>query len=208
MKYNAQQHCYYFKNLICTLSKIILTHKIFQMKKTIFLLIFAMTLMSCNQESKSNAEYEANNAIFLKNVETFKNHFLKGFETKNLDLMMEMYADSLVWDGPNAGGVKFNKEDLSKTLTNYLENFNDIKLNNQLYFGGSVYASPMKPFSNPNYIRVVGKWTNTHIESGVPTSLKWHAVMWFDNDGKVYRGTDWMDVSSLESQITNGLDSK
>ena len=170
------------------------------MKKLIFLFI-AMMIISCNETNQNDTAYAENNQIFNTHVETFKNHFLKGFEEENLELMLSMYADSLSWDGPNEGGVTFNKSDLSDVITNYIENFDNIKLNNQLYFGGSVYSNPMEPFDDPNYIRVVGTWTNMHTATGVPTTLKWHAVMWFNEDGKVYRGTDWMDVSSLESQI-------
>lgn len=171
------------------------------MKKIVYLLAILFVIYSCAETTSTNSAYDENNEIFNTHVETFKNHFLKGFEEENLELMLSMYADSLSWDGPNEGGVSFNKSDLSGVITSYLENFDDIKLNNQLYFGGSVYSNPMEPFEDPNYIRVVGTWTNTHTATGVPTTLKWHAVMWFNEDGKVYRGTDWMDVSSLESQI-------
>ena len=175
------------------------------MKNSILLLVAAIAL-SCNQPTLQQTDYENNKQIFNTHVETFKDHFLKGFEEENLELMLSMYADTLSWDGPNEGGVTFTKEDLSGVISNYLENFDEIKLNDQLYFGGSVYANPMEPFDDPNYIRVVGTWTNIHTESGVPTTLKWHAVMWFNEDGKVYRGSDWMDVSSLEGQISRQLE--
>jgi hypothetical protein len=29
--------------------------------------------------------------------------------------------------------------------------------------------------------------------------------MWFNEDGKVYRGSDWMDVASLENQVLRQL---
>ena len=171
------------------------------MKKSLLFIITIIVIYSCSESSSNRSEFEANNQIFNNHVETFKNHFLKGFEEENLELMLSMYADSLSWDGPNEGGVTFNKSDLSGVIQNYLENFDDIKLNNQLYFGGSIYSTPMEPSNDPDYIRVVGTWTNTHTASGAPTTIKWHAVMWFNEDGKVYRGTDWMDVSSLENQI-------
>ena len=171
------------------------------MKKIFYLIPALFILHSCTETNSTSSVLEENNEIFDTHVETFKNHFLKGFEEENLELMLSMYADSLSWDGPNEGGVTFNKSDLSGVIQNYLENFDDIKLNNQLYFGGSIYSTPMEPSNDPNYVRVVGTWTNTHTASGAPTTIKWHAVMWFNEDGKVYRGTDWMDVSSLEDQI-------
>lgn len=175
------------------------------MKNFYYLLTIVLTFTSCLQQSDTTSEFEKNNAVFNSHVTTFKNHFLKGFEEENLELMLSMYADSLSWDGPNEGGLPFTKSDISDVISNYLDNFDNIKLNDQLYFGGSTYANPMEPFSNPNYIRVVGTWTNTHTETGLPTTLKWHAVMWFNEDGKVYRGSDWMDVSSLENQILRQL---
>ena len=174
--------------------------------KKITLTLVAAVLLSCNEPNHQQADFAKNNEIFDTHVETFKNHFLKGFEEENVELMLSMYADSISWDGPNEGGVTFSKEDLSEVFINYIENFDDIKLNDQLYFGGSVYANPMEPFSDPDYIRVVGTWTNVHAATGIPTTLKWHAVMWFNEDGKVYRGSDWMDVASLEGQISRQLE--
>ena len=81
------------------------------MKKLIFLFI-AMMIISCNETNQNDTAYAENNQIFNTHVETFKNHFLKGFEEENLELMLSMYADSLSWDGPNEGGVTFNKSDL------------------------------------------------------------------------------------------------
>ena len=166
--------------------------------KKITLTLVAAVLLSCNEPTHQQTDFAKNNEIFNKHVETFKNHFLKGFEEENVELMLAMYDDSISWDGPNEGGVAFSKEDLSEVFINYIENFDDIQLNDQLYFGGSVYANPMEPFSDPNYIRVVGTWTNVHTATGLPTTLKWHAVMWFNEDGKVYRGTDWIINVAVE----------
>lgn len=178
------------------------------MKKTIYFLLGCALLWSCNPQQETAAKYEENNALFLKNVDTFKNHFLKGFATENKELMLEMYADSLEWNGPNEAGIPFNKEDIGEVFDNYFENFDDIQLNNPLFFGGSIYSTPMEPSDNPNYLRVVGTWTNKHTASGATTSLKWHVVMWFNEDGKVYRGSDWMDVSSLENQISRQMENE
>lgn len=49
------------------------------MKKLIFLFI-AMMIISCNETNQNDTAYAENNQIFNTHVETFKNHFLKGFE--------------------------------------------------------------------------------------------------------------------------------
>jgi hypothetical protein len=176
------------------------------MKKIIYTILCAAFLISCENVNPSDGEYQSNNKIFNTHVDTFKNHFLKGFETNNLDLMLEMYSDSLKWNGPNEGGVEWGKNEISNVFSFYLENFEQIELKNQLYFGGSVYRTDAAPSDDPNYVRVVGTWHSTHKETSVVTKTKWHAVMWFDKDGKVYRGSDWMDVAGIEKQIARQME--
>ena len=74
------------------------------MRRNIVLILSIMLIVSCQTDNAKDSNYEANNMIFSKHVDTFKNHFLKGFETKNIELMLEMYSDSLYWNGPNEGG--------------------------------------------------------------------------------------------------------
>ena len=90
--------------------------------KTFTLTLVAVVLLSCNQPTRQQTDFAANNEIFNTHVATFKNHFLKGFEEENVELMLSMYADSISWDGPNEGGVTFSKEDLSEVFINYMEN--------------------------------------------------------------------------------------
>ena len=78
--------------------------------KKITLTLVAAVLLSCNEPTHQQADFAKNNEIFDTHVETFKNHFLKGFEEENVELMLSMYADSISWDGPNEGGVTFSKE--------------------------------------------------------------------------------------------------
>jgi hypothetical protein len=176
------------------------------MKKIIYLTLSVFIFISCKNDDSLNSNYEANNMTFNKHVQTFKNHFLKGFETKNLDLMAEMYADSLKWNGPNEAGDDWGKKEISDVFGFYIDNFDKIELKDQLYFGGTVYAAQGKPSSDPNYIRVVGTWNSTHKATGVVTKTKWHTVMWFNEDGKVYKGSDWMDVSGIEKQIAREME--
>ena len=50
------------------------------MKKKIGLILSMIFIISCQNDNVKNSNYEANNMIFSKHVDTFKNHFLKGFE--------------------------------------------------------------------------------------------------------------------------------
>jgi len=52
------------------------------MKRKIGLILSIMLIVSCENNNATNSNYEADNMIFNKHVDTFKNHFLKGFETK------------------------------------------------------------------------------------------------------------------------------
>lgn len=111
------------------------------MKRKIGLILSIMLIVSCENNNATNSNYEADNMIFNKHVDTFKNHFLKGFETKNTELMLEMYSDSLYWNGPNEGGDDWGKKEISDVFSFYIENFDKIELKDQLYFGRRFFST-------------------------------------------------------------------
>ncbi len=67
-------------------------------------------------------EFQKSKKRFLeKNVNAFKNGIAKGFKEENVDISMDMFADSLKWNNPEAilGGKSKSYQDL-KDCFNFL----------------------------------------------------------------------------------------
>ena len=173
--------------------------------KNIITIIVAILFMSCNNTttiSNDSGVSEEQKAIFERNVNTFKNGIVKGFKEENVGVSMEMFADSLKWNNPEAilGGESKSYQDLKDVLTFYMENFDNITFKDDVYFGGSLYSSN-EPSDSPNAVRVFGNWNTVHTESQAKIEHKWMGILWFNEDGKVYQFSDFFDVSGLALQI-------
>jgi hypothetical protein len=172
--------------------------------KNIIIIIAAILFVSCNNATKivnDSGVTEEQEAVFERNVNAFKNGIVKGFKEENVDISMDMFADSLKWNNPEARlGESKSYQDLKDVLTFYIENFDDITFKDDVYFGGSLYSSN-KPSDSPNAVRVFGNWNTVHTESQAKIEHKWMAILWFNEDGKAYRFSDFFDVSGLALQI-------
>ena len=55
--------------------------------------------------------------------------------------------------------------------------------------------------STPDAIRIYGTWTATHTESGKDIGVKWFALGFFNDAGKIDQFTEYWDVNGLAVQI-------
>ena len=168
------------------------------------IIIAVILFVSCNNIttiSNDSGVTEEQEATFERNVNTFKNGIVKGFKEENVDIAMNMFADSLKWNNPEARLGEFKSyQDLKDILAFYMENFDDITFKDDVYFGGSLYSSN-EPSDSPNAVRIFGNWNIVHTESQAKVDHKWMAILWFNEDGKAYRFSDFFDVSGLALQI-------
>jgi hypothetical protein len=170
------------------------------MNKSI-LFALAVLALSCNQPAES-LDTSKNKELFNKNVDSFKKKFVAGFKSEDQGLMMSLFADSLKWNNPEAvSGVYKSKQDLSKAIDFYLEEFDDITFLNDVYFGGSHYSSENEASDSPNAVRIFGDWNTVHTSTNTNISHKWMAIIWFNEDGEVHQFIDYFDVSGLALQI-------
>ncbi|MDG2370997.1 MAG: hypothetical protein P8L83_00070 [Flavobacteriaceae bacterium] len=178
------------------------------MKKIVLVISCLLVLTSCKNISSDVSEAveeklnnEKNQEIFDSHIAAWKNTFLKGFEQENLDLAMNLFADSLKWNNPEALMTEMKtKDQLAQAIQGYIDGFDNITFSNDVYFGGSHYSST-KPSSSPDAIRVFGEWNSIHTESKAEIAHKWMGVLWFNKDGKVHQFGDYFDVSGLNLQI-------
>ena len=153
---------------------------------------------------------DADKATFEKNYKAFEKYHIGGIVSGDLDLFLDLYADSLKWSGPNVyDGSYQTKDDLAVAAKGYLEMFEDFSfqsggvnpVNDGGYWGGNLYADNGEINTEPNGIRIYGVWNATHSESGAPVKLKFYAIQQFNEAGKVVLLNEWYDPSSMESQI-------
>jgi hypothetical protein len=172
--------------------------------KKIILLLLALTL-GCANNSKTNDEVESsaedNQAAFMKNVEIFKT-FPKGISSRDLDLTMSIFADSLKWFGPEqkTSDSYASKPDLRTALEGYLSVYNESSFKNDSYYGGNLYSSKDDVSSSPNGIRIYGDWHHTHMESGKAVSHKWMSIVLLNEDGQIHEFIDYFDVGGFLKQ--------
>ena len=152
-----------------------------------------------------------NQAIYDRNVASIR-AFVQGFADKDLDAQMALFSDTAMWSPPQYNGnVWVDMEAMREALQYYHDNFENITFEEGIdlgmggdlqpaFWSGSVYPSETAT-SLPNNIRIYGTWKTTHIESGKEVYNKWYGLMFFNEDGKIVRFTDWFDVNGIQVQI-------
>jgi limonene-1,2-epoxide hydrolase len=171
--------------------------------------IVLLTLTAC-QEPVAEEKVEAPDyATFNNKVETLRS-FLKAHSDENLDAQSNMMADTLKWSPPAYNGNKWlGKEEMLTALKGYHDNFENIKYTEGIALQDSivngVYAGSVFPkasaTTDPNAIRLYGTWHAKHSESGKDIGVKWYAIGWVNEAGKIAQWTEYFDVNGLAVQI-------
>lgn len=182
------------------------------MKKQLFgLIILALlTILACKQQETVVEEPESPDyAAFDKNVDIIRS-FLQAHSDESVDALSGILSDTLIWSPPAYNGNKMlGKKDFLAALKNYHDNFDNIKFTEGISLGdslvngmwsGSVYPKE-NATSTPTAIRVYGTWTATHTESGKNIGVKYFALGFVNDDGKIVNWSDYFDVNGLAVQI-------
>ena len=168
----------------------------------VLMIAVGMMIMAAHHENESQKKQE----IFDRNVATTK-AWIQGFADKDLDAQLGLMADDIQWNPAQYNGnVLVNKEGTGEATKWYHDNFKDIIFREGMgltreksngFFGGSVYPQN----DNPNVVAVYGTWTPTHIETGKKLFSKFHAVLEFNEAGKIIYLSDFFDVNGIQVQL-------
>jgi hypothetical protein len=183
------------------------------MKRICILFFVSSFLMSCQDSNKTEVDSgaEKNQEIYDRNVASFR-AFVKGFTDENLDAQMALFADSAMWSPPQYNGNEWvDKTAFKEAILGYHQNFDDITFEEGIdlgmggdrqpaFWSGSVWPTG-NATSVPNNIRIYGTWRAVHTESGKVVFNKWYGLMFFNEEGKIVRFTDWFDVNGMQVQI-------
>jgi hypothetical protein len=173
-----------------------------------------MTLSACQPpapEAEKPTSEAPDYALFNKKVEIFR-AFVKAHSDEDLNAQSEMMADTLKWSPPWYNGNEWlGKADYLAVLKDYQDNFENIQYVEGIPMGGttedgmwsgSVFPKD-KASSKPMAIRIYGTWTATHTESGKEIGVKWFALGWVNDDGKISQFTEYFDVNGIAAQLVD-----
>ena len=193
------------------------------MKKLILFLsaIALITLYSCKDMATEEAtqtedttevvvEAEApDHDLFNSRVATLK-EFLQAHENEDLEAINNLLSDTIKVSPAHYNGNKMvGKDELLADLKNYHDNFDNIKyaegiaMDDELqggWWSGSVYPEESASYSS-QAIRIYGTWTATHTESGKEIGVKYYAIGWVNDDGKIAQFTAYFDEHGIAAQL-------
>ena len=148
-------------------------------------------------------------AAFDKNLAVMRS-FIKAHCDEDFNALTELISDTMKWSPPFYNGNKWlGKEDWLGGLKSYHEGFDNIKFTEGITlqdrtingnYAGSVF--PKETATNsPDAMRLYGTWTATHTASGKEIGVKWYAICWVNDAGKIAMFTEYWDVNGLAVQL-------
>lgn len=177
------------------------------MKKLIFGLAISVTIMACNEPSKTETSASTSNeasasasndmkALYEKNLSTLQTG-ISAFEKEDINGWAATIADSARWTSPAYGAVEGKKEDWKKSLEAYMADFDNLKLVNANFLPG--IDSSTHEFDGS--VRYYGEWEAVH-KSGVKTKINFYGTYDFNKDNKAISGSDFFDVGGLMNAVS------
>ena len=137
--------------------------------------------------------------------------FTKAHGDEDLAKLSELMADTLKWSPPFYNGNTYlGKEDYLAVLKQYHDDFESISFTEGItlasgdvepgFWSGSHYPQD-KASAKPTSIRSYGTWVGTHTASGKTIGVKWFAIIWHNEDGKIAMVTEYFDVNGIAAQL-------
>ena len=174
------------------------------MKKVVFILLALALFMSCQEKATAPKEAEVvevdpNMEKFHKNVETTK-AMLQAFCEKDSTKFFSYVTEDFIWSPPSVGQDSLPRTTWEETMKGFMAAYNDIEFTNGLYFAG--LDDNQKPNGD---VRIYGLWKSNMAETGDPQRLKWYAVGFFNDEGKITHMAEWYDTADL-TRVYEGED--
>ena len=121
------------------------------------------------------------------------------FIAKDLDGMLNMYSDDLIWSPANTSD-SLSKAAFKEGMTGWMPEFEVFSFDDRQYYPGV----------DDNYVpngsvRVYGTWNGTH-NSGAKTVTKYYCVLEFNDDGKIVTDLEWFDLGGVFDQIESQME--
>lgn len=166
------------------------------MKKLLFATIVSLLVIACSEEKKEDDSKKWwNESLVQKNLATIQAG-IAAFEKEDIDGWSAIVADSAVWSSPAYGDTVTTKAHWLESLKFYMDNWDNLKLNNAIFLPGIDSATHEMDGS----VRYYGDWDAVH-KSGLAMHLKFYATYDFNKDNKVTYCSDFFDVGGLMNTV-------
>lgn len=163
------------------------------MKKIMLLLTAIVILVSCQEKASERVTPapDVNMEKFHKNVATTKAS-LAAFCANDTTKFASFVSDDFIWSPPSVGMDSLPRAEWENAMKGFMKSFTDKELTNAQYFAG------LNDDQTPNGdVRVYGVWNSKHADSGKDAKLKWYAVYFFNDAGKIMHTAEWYDTADL-----------
>ena len=167
------------------------------MKYLVNLTFLLFILVSCNQNATDISAFDNGLAMFEKNKAIADKTF-DLFIAKDLDGMMDMYSDDVIWSPANTTD-SLSKDALRNGMTGWMTEFEVFSFNERQYYPGVD-----DNFVPDGSVRTYGTWEGIH-KSGAKTVNKYYSVTQYNEDGKIVTALEWFDVSGVFDQVESQL---
>ena len=174
------------------------------MKRLILFFMVITVLSSCQERAPEPKEPEIAEADpmmekFHKNVETTK-AYLQAFCDKDSTKLFSYVTEDYIWSPPSVGRDSLPLATWKDAMKGFMAGYNDIQFTEGQYYAG--LGEDQKPNGD---VRVYGLWKSKMAESGADQRLKWYAVLFFNDDGKIVHSAEWYDTADL-TRVYEGED--
>jgi ketosteroid isomerase-like protein len=168
------------------------------MKKALIILAAIVLVTSCKEKAVVEMAEEMvnpNMEKFQKNVETTK-AFLAAFSANDSTNLDSFVSDDFVWSPPSVGQDSLSKEEWSTAMKGFMKAYSDKQFTDAQYFAG------LDDNQEPNGdVRVYGLWKSKFANSGKDSRLKYYAVYFFNEEGKITQQAEWYDTADLNKEF-------
>ena len=163
------------------------------MRNIIKFIILIVFISSCTTPQQGNTAFDLGLSKFEKNKAIADKTF-DLFIDKDLDGMMNMYSDDVIWSPANTLD-SLSKADLRGGMAGWMENFESFTFNDRQYYPGVD-----DNFVPDGSVRTYGTWIGTH-KSGKQTVTKYYSVLQFNAEGKITADLEWFDLGGVWDQL-------
>lgn len=170
------------------------------MRNFLFLFIGLLLLTSCQDKTtppvaEAVPEMDPNMEIFESNVATAK-AYIAAFCANDSTKMFSYVTDDFIWSPPKVGQDSLPRATWEEAMKGFMDAYSDKELTMAQYYAG--LGEDQKPNGD---VRVYGLWNSTFAESGKDSKLKWYAVLFFNEEGKIVHSAEWYDTADLEKEF-------
>lgn len=172
------------------------------MRTILILLMCLIFVYACEEEKKAPEEPQQEMPAedpemnkFRENTETVK-AAIEAFKSKDTTKLASYVSEDFIWSPPSVGMDSLSRRDWMEAMQGYMDKYDDIQLADALYYAG------LDEDQNPNGdVRAYGVWESKHADSGKDAKLKWYAVYFFNDQGKIVHLAEWYDTADLQKEF-------